>query len=104
MFKEEKRIMSEAENKKSSGAGKKVGIEKVVKRDGTLAPFDSDKIYNAINKKFSTEQEFKDYLVENTPQNLDEVLGDWDAVDKGRFFTNNQSALGANNCFFFGQG
>ena len=60
MFKEEKRIMSEAENKKSSGAGKKVGIEKVVKRDGTLAPFDSDKIYNAINKAGATTKEFGD--------------------------------------------
>ena len=63
-----------------------------------------DDIYNAINKEFGTEQEFKDYLVQNTPSNLDDVLGTWDPVDKGRFFTNNQSALGANKCFFFGQG
>ena len=48
--------MSEAENKKSSG--RKIGIEKVVKRDGTLAPFDSEKIYNAINKAGSTTKEF----------------------------------------------
>lgn len=61
-------------------------------------------IYNAINKKFSTEQEFKEYLVQFNPQNLDDILGEWDPVDKGKFFTNNQSALGANNCFFFGQG
>lgn len=61
-------------------------------------------IYNAINKKFASEQEFKGYLVQNKPSNLDDILGTWDPVDKGRFFTNNQSALGANNCFFFGQG
>lgn len=63
-----------------------------------------DNIYNAINKSFQTEQEFKDYLVRNKPENLDEVLDIWDPTDKGRFFTENQSALGANNCFWFGQG
>lgn len=63
-----------------------------------------DDIYNAINKVYATEQEFKDYLVENTPENLDDVLGAWDPTDKGRFFTNNQSALGSNNCFSFGSG
>ena len=61
-------------------------------------------IHNAINKKYKTEQEFKDYLVENNPQNLDDVLGTWDPTDKGRFFTSYQSMLGANNCFSFGPG
>lgn len=59
-------------------------------------------IYNAINKKYETEEEFKEYLVSNKPGDLNDVLGTWDPVDKGRFFTNNQSALGANNCFSFG--
>ena len=63
-----------------------------------------DNIYNAINKRFQTEQEFKDYLVQTKPENLDEVLGSWGPTDKGRFFTENQSDLGANNCFWFGQG
>ena len=63
-----------------------------------------DDIYNAINKEFTTEQKFKDYLVRDKPRNLDNVLGTWDPTDKGRFFTNNQSALGTNNCFSFGQG
>lgn len=63
-----------------------------------------DDIYNAINKKYSTEQEFKKYLVETKPKDLDDVLGIWDPTDKGRFFTKNQSALGANNCFSFGTG
>ena len=31
-------------------ANEKINIESVTKRDGTLAPFDSSKIYNAINK------------------------------------------------------
>ena len=42
----------------SSVADEKIGIEKVTKRDGTLAPFDSTKIYNAINKAGLTTKEF----------------------------------------------
>ena len=42
--------MSETEYKMSAVADEKTGIEKVTKRDGTLAPFDSSKIYNAIQK------------------------------------------------------
>lgn len=63
-----------------------------------------DDIYNEINKEFSTEQDFKNYLVKEKPTNLIDVLGEWDPIEKGRFFTNNQSALGANNCFSFGSG
>ena len=40
--------MSESEYKMTSVAEEKIGIENVAKRDGTLAPFDSAKIYNAI--------------------------------------------------------
>ena len=36
----------------------KVHSESVTKRDGTLAPFDSDKIFNAINKAGTTTGEF----------------------------------------------
>ncbi len=50
--------MSETEYKMSSVTEEKIGIEKVTKRDGTLAPFDSSKIYNAINKAGSTTKEF----------------------------------------------
>ncbi len=50
--------MSEVEYKMSSVAEEKIGIDKVTKRDGTLAPFDSSKIYNAINKAGSTTKEF----------------------------------------------
>lgn len=63
-----------------------------------------DDIYNAINKKYETEEEFKAYLVEKKPTDLNDVLGTWDPTDKGRFFTNNQSALGFINCFSFGSG
>ena len=50
--------MSETEYKISSVAEEKIGIENVTKRDGTLAPFDSTKIYNAINKAGTTTKEF----------------------------------------------
>ena len=56
---------------------------------------------NPIKKQYSTEQAFKDYLVEYRPKDLDTVLGDWDPTAKGQFFTNHQGALGANNCFSF---
>ncbi len=52
--------MSEAEYKMSSLAGENIGIENVTKRDGTLAPFDSNKIYNAILKAGTTTKEFGD--------------------------------------------
>ncbi len=50
--------MSETEYKMSSVAEENIGIDNVAKRDGTLAPFDSTKIYNAINKAGSTTKEF----------------------------------------------
>ena len=39
-------------------ANEKLNIDSVTKRDGTLAPFDSTKIYNAINKAGNTTGEF----------------------------------------------
>lgn len=56
---------------------------------------------NPIRKKYNTEQEFKDYLMGYKPTDLNDVLGDWDPAEKGQFFTNNQGALGAHNCFSF---
>lgn len=50
--------MSEAEYKLNSVAEEKIGIDNVTKRDGTLAPFDSNKIYGAINKAGATTKEF----------------------------------------------
>ena len=59
--------------------------------------------FNDSNNPISnySEKEFKDYLVEKKPKDLDFVLADWDSAAKGQFFTNNQGALGANNCFSF---
>ncbi|MDY2830751.1 MAG: ribonucleoside triphosphate reductase [Alphaproteobacteria bacterium] len=50
--------MSEAEYKMSSIAEENIGIKNVTKRDGTLAPFDSTKIYNAISKAGANTKEF----------------------------------------------
>ena len=50
--------MSEVEYKMSAVAEENIGIDNVAKRDGTLAPFDSTKIYNAINKAGTTTKEF----------------------------------------------
>lgn len=49
--------MTEAEYK-IAAANEHSGIEKVIKRDGTLAPFDTNKIFNAINKAGTTTKEF----------------------------------------------
>lgn len=53
-----KKDMSEAEYKMSSVAEENIGIKNVTKRDGTLAPFDSTKIYNAISKAGTNTKEF----------------------------------------------
>lgn len=50
--------MSETSFELPSVANEKINIESVTKRDGTLAPFDSSKIYNAINKAGTTTGEF----------------------------------------------
>ena len=50
--------MSETSFEMPSVANEKIKIESVTKRDGTLAPFDSSKIYNAINKAGTTTGEF----------------------------------------------
>ena len=50
--------MSENSFEMPSIANEKINIDSVTKRDGTLAPFDSSKIYNAINKAVSTTGEF----------------------------------------------
>ena len=41
-------------------ANKEIKVESVTKRDGTLAPFDSSKIYNAILKAGTSTAEFSE--------------------------------------------
>lgn len=63
-----------------------------------------DDEYNAINKKYKTEEEFKEYLVNNKPGDLNTVLGDWNSTDKGLFYTKYQDELGDKGCFLFVSG
>ncbi len=50
--------MSESNYSLSPIANKEIKVENVTKRDGTLAPFDSNKIYNAILKAGTSTNEF----------------------------------------------
>lgn len=50
--------MTKATAKNSSAAEENIGIAQISKRDGTLAPFDSERIFNAINKAGSATKEF----------------------------------------------
>ncbi|MBR4107039.1 MAG: ribonucleoside triphosphate reductase [Alphaproteobacteria bacterium] len=50
--------MTKATAKNSSAAEESIGIAQISKRDGTLAPFDSDRIFKAINKAGSATKEF----------------------------------------------
>lgn len=50
--------MSKTEYKTSPIENEKAPVENVTKRDGTLAPFDSSKIFNAINKAGQNTAEF----------------------------------------------
>lgn len=56
---------------------------------------------NALTKFFGSEDDFKDWLVKNRPENLDYYLGTWGGAEKSAFFTANQSKLGQGNCFTF---
>ena len=50
--------MTKANAKNSPAAEENIGINQVSKRDGTLAPFDSEKIFSAINKAGTATKEF----------------------------------------------
>lgn len=52
--------MSESNYSQSPIANKEMKVANVTKRDGTLAPFDSNKIYNAILKAGTSTNEFGD--------------------------------------------
>lgn len=63
-----------SEEKQQKKASMKVNIESVKKRDGTLAPFDSEKIYNAILKAGTTTQEFSESEAELLTAQVMKVL------------------------------
>lgn len=46
--------------------------------------------------EYATEEEFKAWLVENQPESLDNLLGQWDAEKKLAFMTTHWDRLSAN--------
>lgn len=56
---------------------------------------------NYLVGKYGTEDAFKEWLVDNKPQNLDEVLKDWPATNKAAFLNANLGALEASDCVYF---
>lgn len=56
---------------------------------------------NNISKHYTTEAEFKKWLMEGKPTDLESVLGDWSAADKAAFLNTNLSALEAGGCLYF---
>ena len=56
---------------------------------------------NALRDSFSDESAFKAMLVKDTPQNLDQYLGNWGSERKAAFFEKNQGQLGRGGCFAF---
>ena len=56
---------------------------------------------NPIKERYETEEDFKKYLVEIQPSDLDDVLGNWGSDKKAAFFNANQAALGAGGCLHF---
>lgn len=59
---------------------------------------------NYLTKLHSNEGEFKQWLVDNKPQNLDEVLKDWPAENKAAFLNTHMSRLDAGDCLYFTAG
>ncbi len=54
--------------------------------------------YNSIIDDYQSEELFKEYLRTSKPDNLDTVLGDWDAASKAQFITNHMTQLAVNGC------
>ena len=65
---------------------------------GTSWYFDDP--YNNIPKHYS-EEEFKKWLVDEKPTNLDSVLGDWSAADKAEFLNRHIGTLEDSGCIYF---
>lgn len=57
--------------------------------------------YNNIANHYSTEAAFKNWLVEQRPSDLKDVLSDWDAASKAAFLNEHLGALEAGGCLYF---
>lgn len=56
---------------------------------------------NNLKKHYFTEEEFKTWLVNEKPTDLESVLGDWPAVNKAAFLNNHMTELDAGGCLYF---
>lgn len=59
---------------------------------------DSD---NNIAKHYQTEADFKKWLVDNQPLDLNDILGDWQAEKKAGFLNKYTTELDAGGCLYF---
>lgn len=53
---------------------------------------------------YNTEQEFKDYLTEVKPNDLNDVMSDWNAERKAAFLNKHIGVLQAHDCVYFTAG
>lgn len=56
---------------------------------------------NNIAKYYPSEKEFKQWLMDYKPRDLDSVLGDWSADDKATFLNNHLGVLQDGGCVYF---
>ena len=52
-------------------------------------------------QSFGTVEIFQDWLTKNGPTNFDEILSEWNAVEKAAFLNNHLSELEAGGCLYF---
>ena len=52
-------------------------------------------------QSFGTEDAFKQWLVDNTPTNLDTQLSSWNPTEKASFLNNHLTELDAAGCVYF---
>ena len=56
---------------------------------------------NIINKIYNTENDFKNWLVDEKPMDLNNVLNGWDATSKAAFLNDHLDVLEAGGCLYF---
>ena len=56
---------------------------------------------NNIHKHHLSENDFKNWLVQNKPADLDSVLGDWSAAGKAAFLNEHLGTLEGGGCLYF---
>ena len=59
---------------------------------------------NNINKHYEKEQDFKNYLTDVKPNDLNDVMSDWDAEKKAAFLNKHTGVLTASGCLYFTAG